>query len=148
MNPPRAWTLKLTKMVRDTLLELKAEKRTIFLNTHMLDEADRICDRVGILKTKLLTVGTPEDLRESLWGKKTVFQIDAVTDMLLAVVEHLGYSNVETYSDKIIIALKNPDEENSAIVEAIIAAGGHVKNVSEIMPSLEDVYLKMVKGGQ
>ncbi|HMF31249.1 MAG TPA: ABC transporter ATP-binding protein [Candidatus Lokiarchaeia archaeon] len=137
-----------TKMVRDTLLDLKAEKRTIFLNTHMLDEADRICDRVGILKTKLLTVGTPEDLRESLWGKKTVFQIDAVTDGVLAAIEQLGYSNIKTDNDKIIIALKNPDEENSAIVETIIAAGGHVKNVSEIMPSLEDVYLKMVKGGQ
>jgi ABC-2 type transport system ATP-binding protein len=137
-----------TKMVRDTLLELKGEKRTIFLNTHMLDEADRICDRVGILKTKLLTVGNPEDLRESLWGKKTVFQIDEVSEGVTAAIEALGYSNFETDGDKIIIALKNPDEENSAIVETIIAAGGHVKNVSEIMPSLEDVYLKMVKGGQ
>ena len=42
---------EMTKMVRDFILELKKEKRTIFLNTHMLDEAERVCDRVGILKT-------------------------------------------------------------------------------------------------
>ncbi|HMF30977.1 MAG TPA: ABC transporter ATP-binding protein, partial [Candidatus Lokiarchaeia archaeon] len=51
-EPTASLDPEATKMVRDTILELKAEKRTIFLNTHMLDEADRICDRVGILKTK------------------------------------------------------------------------------------------------
>jgi ABC-2 type transport system ATP-binding protein len=55
-----------SKMVRDFILELKKEKRTIFLNTHLLEEAERICDRVGILKTGLLAVGSPETLRESL----------------------------------------------------------------------------------
>jgi ABC-2 type transport system ATP-binding protein len=58
-----------SKTVRDFILELKKEKRTIFLNTHLLDEAERICDRVGVLKTKLLAVGTPEKLRQSL-GKE------------------------------------------------------------------------------
>ncbi|HYB59627.1 MAG TPA: ABC transporter ATP-binding protein, partial [Candidatus Acidoferrales bacterium] len=41
------------KTVRDFILELKHEKRTIFLNTHNLDEAQRICDRIAILNTKL-----------------------------------------------------------------------------------------------
>ena len=39
-----------SKTVRDFILELKKEKRTIFLNTHNLDEAQRICDRIGILE--------------------------------------------------------------------------------------------------
>ena len=54
------------KTVRDFILEIKKQGRTIFLNTHNLDEAQRICDRIGIIKTKLLTVGTPEQLRRSL----------------------------------------------------------------------------------
>lgn len=49
-----------SKTVRDFILELKKEKRTIFLNTHLLDEAERICDRVGVLKTKLLAVVLPK----------------------------------------------------------------------------------------
>ena len=40
------------KTVRDFILELKKEKKTIFLNTHNLDEAQRICDRIAILNTK------------------------------------------------------------------------------------------------
>ena len=49
--------------VRDFLLQLKQEKRTILLNTHQLAEAERVCDRVGIMHTKLIAVGTPDGLR-------------------------------------------------------------------------------------
>ena len=54
------------KTVRDFILELKKEKRTIFLNTHNLDEAQRICDRIGILSTKLIATGTPQELERAL----------------------------------------------------------------------------------
>ena len=47
-----------SKTVRDFILELKRENRTIFLNTHLLDEATRICDRVGIMNTELLAIDT------------------------------------------------------------------------------------------
>jgi len=50
------------KTVRDFILEMKKAKKTIFLNTHNLDEAQRICDRIGILKTKLMALGTPAQL--------------------------------------------------------------------------------------
>jgi ABC-2 type transport system ATP-binding protein len=46
------------KIVRDFILELKKENRTIFINTHLLSEAEKLCDRVGIIKTKLLAVDT------------------------------------------------------------------------------------------
>ncbi len=48
-----------SRVVREIILRLKKEGKTIFLNTHNLDEAQRICDRIGILKTKLLAVNTP-----------------------------------------------------------------------------------------
>ncbi len=51
-----------SKTVRDFLLELKKEKKTIFLNTHNLDEAQRICDKIGILNTKLMAVALPKNL--------------------------------------------------------------------------------------
>ena len=49
------------KTVRDFILDLKKQKKTIFLNTHNLDEAQRICDRIAILNTTLRAMGTPED---------------------------------------------------------------------------------------
>jgi len=58
------------KTVRDFILELKKEKRTIFLNTHNLDEAQKICDRIAILNTKLRGIGTPKELEEVVRGKR------------------------------------------------------------------------------
>jgi ABC-2 type transport system ATP-binding protein len=134
-----------SKMVRDFILELKKEKRTIFLNTHLLEEAERICDRVGILKTKLLAVGSPEELKESLWGRETVVQLESVNDTILAAVKKLGPRNIEVLENKLVINVRNPEKENPDIVDAIYGAGGRVQFVTEVSPTLEDVYLKLVK---
>ncbi|HEV2389150.1 MAG TPA: ABC transporter ATP-binding protein [Nitrososphaerales archaeon] len=48
-----------SKGVREFILELKKEKKSIFLNTHNLDEAERICDRIGIMNTRLRQWGPP-----------------------------------------------------------------------------------------
>jgi len=58
------------KTVREFILELKKEKKTIFLNTHNLDEAQRICDRIAILNTKLRVIGTPDYLKKLQKGEK------------------------------------------------------------------------------
>jgi ABC-2 type transport system ATP-binding protein len=134
-----------SKTVRDFILELKKEKRTIFLNTHMLDEAERICDRVAVLKTKLLAVDAPEKLRESLWGRKTVIQLERVTKAVLAAVKKAGSWSVEVDGNKLTIAVKDPEKENPDIVNAICVAGGRVQFVSAVSPTLEDVYLGLVR---
>jgi ABC-2 type transport system ATP-binding protein len=134
-----------SKMVRDFILELKKEKRTIFLNTHLLDEAEKICDRVGILKTKLLAVGSPEELRESMWGRKTVVQLEHVNDAIVAAVKRVGSWNIEVVDNKLVIGVSNPEKENPDIVDAIYAMGGRVQFVTEVSPTLEDVYLKLVR---
>ena len=144
-EPTASLDPEASKTVRDFILELKKEKRTIFLNTHLLDEAERICDRVGILKTKLVAVGTPEKLRESLWERKTVVQLERVNDAIVAAVKRLGPRNIEIVDHKLVIGVSNPEKENPEIVNAIYAAGGRVQFVTEVSPTLEDVYLKLVR---
>lgn len=134
-----------TKMVRDHIIELKKEKRTIFLNTHMLDEAERICDRVGILKTQLLDIGSPEKLRESLLGKKSVVEVDAITDNILKSIKSLGFEQVSVDNNKMTIDVNDPRKDNPTIIQAIQDAGGLVQSISELLPSLEDIYLKKVR---
>jgi ABC-2 type transport system ATP-binding protein len=144
-EPTASLDPEASKMVRDFILELKKEKRTIFLNTHLLDEAEKICDRVGILKTKLLAIGTPEKLRQSLWGRKTAVQLERVNDAIVAAVKRAGPRNVEIFNNKLIIEVSNPEKENPDIVNAISAVGGRVQFVTEVSPTLEDVYLKLVR---
>jgi ABC-2 type transport system ATP-binding protein len=134
------------KTVRDFILELKKEKRTFFLNTHNLDEAQRICDRVGIIKTKMIQVGTMEQLREALSGRKTIIHVDKLSDKIVVAVKKLKFKSVRIENnDTLIIDVDNPDEDNPNIVNAIVAAGGRVQSISGINPTLEDIYLKLVR---
>jgi ABC-2 type transport system ATP-binding protein len=134
-----------SKTVRDFILELKKEKRTIFLNTHMLDEAERICDRVAVLKTRLLAVDSPERLRQSLWGAKTVIQLESVNDTIIAAVKKLGSWQIEAADNKLTLAVNNSEKDNPDIINAIAEAGGRIQFVTQTTPTLEDVYLKLVR---
>jgi ABC-2 type transport system ATP-binding protein len=134
------------KTVRDFILELKKEKRTIFLNTHNLDEAERLCDRIGILKTKLVAVDSPKNLERSLYNRKTIVHLKSVTSDVLAAVQKLGaVKNVKVSENKLILDIDNHEEDNPEVVRAIVKAGGDIQYVSELRSTLEDVYLKLIR---
>ena len=133
------------KTVRDFILELKKQGRTIFLNTHNLDEAQRVCDRIGIIKTKLLTIGTPEQLRESLSQPKTEIRLAQVNEAFVTELRKHLPNKIEVSGDKLIIYVTDPDKENPAIITAIALAGGQVQEVTQVVASLEDVYLQIVR---
>ena len=145
-EPTASLDPEASKTVRDFILELKKEKRTIFLNTHLLDEAERICDRVAILKTRLITIGSPQELRHSLSERKVKVQLQHVNDTIVSSVKKMGYQIGEVTANSIVINLKDPEMENPAVLRSIQSAGGNVVFVTEVGSSLEDVYLKLVKG--
>ncbi len=91
------------KTVRDFILELKKQGRTIFLNTHNLDEAQRLCDRIGIIKKTLLTIGTPDQLKESRTAPKTEIRLAQVTEVLVSALRKLIPNKIEVSGDKLII---------------------------------------------
>jgi len=134
-----------SKTVRDFILELKNEKKTIFLNTHNLDEAQRICDRIAILNTRLMAIGTPSELEKSVHGRKTVIQLEQTNDSILAALKRLPLGNLVIDGNKLTIDVTDPEKENVAIVDAIVRAGGHVQSVTVVGSSLEDAYLKLVR---
>ena len=135
-----------SKTVRDFILQLKKEKKTIFLNTHNLDEAQRICDKVAIMNTSLRAIGTPQELERSVSGKKTVIGLEQqVNDTVLAALKKLALKNLSTSGDTITFDVENPDKENSPVVEAIVLAGGHVRSINVVGSTLEDTYLKLVR---
>jgi ABC-2 type transport system ATP-binding protein len=137
-----------SKMVRDAILELKKENRTIFLNTHNLDEAQRICDRVGLLRTRLITTGSIDALRTGVSGKRTVVQLERVSEELAdAVRARVPGHSVEISGDQLIVDVEDPDRENPEIVAALSAAGGRIRQISQLSASLEDVYLKLIHEG-
>jgi ABC-2 type transport system ATP-binding protein len=133
------------KTVRDFILELKKEKRTIFLNTHNLDEAQRICDRIGILNTQLRATGSPADLEQKVRGRKTVITLTQINDKILNSLKKLPLRNLTNEGNEVSFDVTDPEKENSAVVDAIVLAGGHVSTVNVIGSTLEDVYLQIVR---
>lgn len=138
---------RAAKTVRDFLSDLRKEGRTIFLNTHNLAEAERLCDRVGLVNTRLVEVGTPVELKRKYFGRTTSIQLKEIRPSIVSAVEALPFAkNVRTENSRLLVDVGNPEEDNPALTETIIANGGKVQFISELERSLEDVYLKLIGG--
>lgn len=133
-------------LVREFIAELKKEGRTIFLCTHNLDEADRLCDRVGVFKTRLLVVDTPANLRTSVFGRKVVFHLRAANENLVNSIQKLSFvKEVKAVENKLLVNLEDPETHNPDVIRALVNAGADIQFVGELRHSLEDVYLQLVK---
>jgi ABC-2 type transport system ATP-binding protein len=136
-------------LVREFIAELKKVGRTIFLCTHNLDEADRLCDRIAVFKSQLLVVNTPSNLRASVFGRKVVFHLRLADEKMVEGIRSLGFSrDVKAIENKIVVTLDDPDNQNPEVVRELVKAGADVQFVGELRHSLEEVYLQLMKGKQ
>jgi ABC-2 type transport system ATP-binding protein len=134
------------KTVRDFISELREQGRTIFICTHNLDEADRLCDRIGVVKTRLLVIDTPEKLRLSLFGKQVVFHLAAFQDHVPARIRKFEYvQGVEVLDNKLLVTVDDPESRNPEIIRTLIQEGVDIQFVGEHRHSLEDVYLRLMQ---
>jgi ABC-2 type transport system ATP-binding protein len=133
-------------LVREFIAELKKEGRTIFLCTHNLDEADRLCDRVGVFKTRLLVVDTPAALRTSVFGRKVIIHLRSLDEAMAEAVRKLAYvREARVVENKLVITEDDPEAQNPEVIRTLVTAGADIQFVGELRHSLEDVYLQLVK---
>jgi ABC-2 type transport system ATP-binding protein len=145
-EPTAALDPEASKLVHDFINDLRKEGRTIFLCTHNLDEADRLCDRVGVFKTHLLVVDTPANLRSQLFGRKVVFHLQNSSETFASVVSTLPFvRETKIIENKLVVNLDDPETHNPKIIRALVSAGADIQFVGELRHSLEDVYLQLVK---
>jgi ABC-2 type transport system ATP-binding protein len=125
---------------------------TVFLTTHRLDEAERLCDRVAILNTHLQTIGRPDELRQMLFSKS----LTVTTAAPLASPDQVfaGLPAVEGWqaSDSsgggpagYLVTVSDPARAAPAVTRALVAAGADVLSIAESRHTLEDVYLELVE---
>ena len=134
-------------VVRDFILEFKKQGRTIFMTTHNLDEAEKLCDRVGIFKQSLLALDSPANLRQKLFGRKVVFHLGGVNPQWLTSINAVdGVSSVEQLENKLVVALASPEKTNPLITRLLVEQGADIQFIGEVRQSLEQVYLEMLHG--
>jgi ABC-2 type transport system ATP-binding protein len=147
-EPTSALDPESAKVVRDFIAELKSEGRTIFLCTHNLDEADRLADRIGVMKQRLIQVDTPENLRRKLYGRRVVVRMRAISSTHLDALKPLAFvKHIESEDNRLMLTLDDPDAMTPAVVHALVQAGGEIQSVAEEKHSLEEVYLNLVGNG-
>lgn len=133
-------------LVRDFISSLSQEGRTIFMCTHNLNEADRLCDRIAVFKTHLLVVDTPLNLRRQLYGRKVVFHLREAPESLAEEVRAFPFvHHAELIDGKLVVALDEPEVHNPEIIRRLVAQGIDIQFVGELRRSLEDVYLQLVR---
>jgi ABC-2 type transport system ATP-binding protein len=128
--------------IRDLLLELKSRGKTIFLNSHLLSEVERLCDRVGILETgALVREGTVQALTtpQNLYSIRTEGPMEGVTESLAALAP-----DVRRTPEGIELTLAEPKDLDRAI-DLLRSRGVGVRGVTEKRVSLEDVFRDLVQ---
>ena len=145
-EPTAALDPEASHLVHDFISELRKEGRTIFLCTHNLDEADRLCDRVGVFKTHLLVVDTPANLRSQLFGRRVVFHLINSSESITSTIRALPFvREAKVIDNKLLVNLDDPETHNPEIIRVLVGAGAEIQFVGELRHSLEDVYLQLVK---
>ncbi len=137
------------RLVRDFVSELRSEGRTIFLCTHNLDEADRLCDRIAVFKTRMLVMDTPDRLRAQVFGRRVVFHLLHATPELADQARQApNVKTVQLVDNKLVLEIDNPDENNPQVIRHLVNAGAEIQYVGELRRSLEDVYLQLVRNAE
>ena len=145
-EPTASLDPEAAKVVRDLIETLQTEERTIFLCTHNLDEADRLCDRVALFNQRLITVGEPQRLREEMYGRRTVIHLADPRPGIENALDLPFVKYVERLENTLVIGLDDPERENPLLVSRLVELGAQVQFVNELRISLEDLYLDLIGG--
>ena len=134
------------RLVRSFIEQLRGQGRTIFICTHNLNEADHLCDRIGIFKSHLIEIDTPENLRERLYGRKVVFHLRELDPAWVEGVQSLsGVKEVQAVEQKLLVGMDDPDDVNPRIIRWLVAAGADILFVGELRHSLEEIYIQTIQ---
>ena len=131
---------------------------TVFLTTHRLDEAERLCDRVAIMNTHLQTIGQPDELRRMLFNRSLAITTAAPLpkpDKVFADLPAVQGWQVTTPATpatpsangpaSYILTVTDPAQAAPPVTRALVAAGADVLSIAESHHTLEDVYLELVE---
>ncbi|MHA1333803.1 MAG: ATP-binding cassette domain-containing protein [Candidatus Odinarchaeia archaeon] len=138
----------MARKVREFILELcKKHRKTTFMCTHNLSEAEAVCSRIAIINHgRIIAVGETEVLRREVW-KRSVFEmklVNATSEIIRVIGEVPGVHDVKLEGASVFLHVENPEETNPEVIKRVVKAGGKIISFQESRRSLEDLYLKLL----
>jgi len=147
-EPTSGLDAQTARLVREIIVDLNKEGRTILLTTHQIEEADRLAHRVGIIDLgKLITLDTPERIKQNTEGMraleiKILNGIDQQTWIPL-ISKAEGVDQAFVAEGKIRVLSKDLSQTIPTIVNLIDKHGGRIENISVATPTLEDAFINL-----
>ena len=125
--------------VRDIILELKRERRTVLFSTHILSDAEMLCDRVGVIVGgKLRGVGTPgEMVGMRTQGMEILFEVEGAAKKF-ALMDRATRTG-ERYRVEV------SEGELYGALNELNSVGARILSVAQIKPTLEDFFMHLVE---
>ncbi len=141
------------KQVQDLILEISGhENRTVILCTHRLYEAEKLCDRVAIMKQgRVAAAGTLDELRTQVFPMLRVdFRTSGkANDILVNILSKMpGANEVKILSDGVVTLTVNSEDRIPDMVNALVKEGAAIKAVEPRHATLEDIYLRLQHTGE
>ena len=135
--------------VRQWLLNLKGQGRTILLSTHLLEEAERLGDRVAILRTRLLALDTPDRLRAQHGGTAVVLEFEGDPAPYLPMIRsHPGVQRVIAQPSGFVeVTVTDLRAVTPGLIRRLVEAGASLLQVAPRKASLEDLYFQILGEG-
>ena len=130
--------------VRELVLGLRGEGRTVLLCTHNLDEVDRVADRVAVLRTRLIAAGTPQALRERLFAPRILIRLRQEASRFEASLRGTGITDITIDQRQISVALNGTPLSTPDLVRQLVQWGAEIEAVVPEEPPLEDVYVRLL----
>jgi ABC-2 type transport system ATP-binding protein len=128
--------------VRELIVAMRSEGRAVLLCTHNLDEVERVADRVAVLRSRLVAIGTPKELRQRLFTSRLRIHVSQDADTFADTLRASGVSDVR--ADGAWLSLSEGTLTTPQLVRMLVDAGAGIEAVERDEPSLEDVYLKLL----
>jgi ABC-2 type transport system ATP-binding protein len=132
--------------VRDLIQKLSREGRTIFISTHNLAEAEQLCHRIAVFRTRLLALDTPQALRSQMFQRRVIIRLENAAEPVLVAVKKQNYvKSISQDGNRLRVELDDTEKELPELVNTIVQSGGRVLEVAEERHSLEEIYLSLVR---
>ena len=132
--------------IRDLIEELRAEKRTILMTTHYIEEAERLCDRVAIIDAGvIIAMGTPRELQEKSANQSAIEMTltQPLKDAALPQWPDAVRNLVSEDRHSITVYSKRPARTLVEMVKWVDANGFELDDVHLSRPTLEDVFIEL-----
>ena len=132
------------RLVRDLVRDLKSRGHAVIISTHNLDEAERMADRVGVLRRTFLAVASPVDLRRRLFGSRVKIVLAGDARAYLPIIERTGGREVAATDRALSFTLDDIEAGTPPVVIALVTAGAAIVSVRSEDQPLEDVYFALI----